>query len=576
MLNALGVDVSFYQDKNDTPQKIDFLQMRQAGAEFVILRVGQNVWVDEDFEHNWTAAKVVGLPRGSYWFYDSRIEPTVQADLWAKQFQGDFGELPLFADFEEEYHGLYGEWQHFKMFLERIKKLAVNHEIGIYTGYLYWQERVVDRGGDLAYFKQFPLWIANYETSAPAVPKPWSSEDWLFWQWTNNGNGSLYGVESKNIDMNFFNGDVVAFRARFKLTEFIPPPAPLELPIQTHRGVSVHVVQRFGTKCLIHVIDPVQACVFVTRNGFSTVGRAVVSHGAQIGFNGSGWPNVQTAGHRANEIWVSDGQALQSTAIDNRGFIAISKTGKVTVHENAQNIAGLWNAFGFDRILGWGGEFNVRINDTFTKDARTGAGVTGEGMLIVLSAEGNDVGQHGLTFPEMWSVLKEFGAVAAGNCDGGSSSTCVNLKLSPDSLIRPSDGVEASVINHVLIFAGDGVSPPPPPIGEKQMTTYKVITGARFRSAPTTTTKDAGASSVAGNTFESDTTQADTANPLIQMVKHPNGLWLPLQIGEKIYNAVVAGPVVIPPIVAENFVITVSSLNGIFTVTVNGVTKAFP
>ena len=75
MTFVLGPDVSFHQDDNGTAQQIDFAKMRAAGAGFVIIRVGQNSWVDPDFRRNYQAAKDAGLPRGCYWFYDSRTSP---------------------------------------------------------------------------------------------------------------------------------------------------------------------------------------------------------------------------------------------------------------------------------------------------------------------------------------------------------------------------------------------------------------------------------------------------------------------------------------------------------------------
>ena len=106
----IGADVSFYQDDKTTPQGIDFAIMRSGGASFVILRAGQNKWADRDIQRNWKAAKGI-LPRGSYWFYDSRISPKEQADLWISTLGGDLGELPLWCDFEDNYGGQFGKWQ---------------------------------------------------------------------------------------------------------------------------------------------------------------------------------------------------------------------------------------------------------------------------------------------------------------------------------------------------------------------------------------------------------------------------------------------------------------------------------
>ncbi|MCC6500018.1 MAG: SH3 domain-containing protein [Anaerolineales bacterium] len=230
MANLIGPDVSFYQDDNNTTQGINFTKMKQA-AGYVIIRSGQNVWIDSDFVTNWNNAKAVGLPRGSYWFYDSRVEPKVQADLWFSAFDGDLGELPLFADLEEAYGGTYTGWRHWKTFLDRIKAHVGNHEVGIYTAYYYWISRIPTNPTDLNYFHQYPLWIANYGVTTPLVPKPWSANEWLFWQYTGSGNGALYGVESPGIDLNYFNGDQAAFNQRFNLGTTPPPPPPPPGPV---------------------------------------------------------------------------------------------------------------------------------------------------------------------------------------------------------------------------------------------------------------------------------------------------------------------------------------------------------
>lgn len=228
MANVIGPDVSFYQDDPETPQGIDFVKMKLS-AGYVIIRAGQNLWVDTDFKANWREAKRAGIPRGSYWFYDSRVEPKRQAELWVQQFGGDFGELPLFADFEETYNGAYKGWKNWYTFIERVKALVNGKEIGIYTGYYYWRDNAPNAAtqtAELAYFHQYPLWIANYGATQPLVPKPWTANEWLFWQYTETGDGKLYGVESNGIDLNYFNGDLAALKARFNLSDVPTDPDP--------------------------------------------------------------------------------------------------------------------------------------------------------------------------------------------------------------------------------------------------------------------------------------------------------------------------------------------------------------
>lgn len=138
MANAIGPDVSFYQDEDSTPEGIDFFKMRER-ADFVIIRAGQNRWIDPDFATNWKEAKKAGIPRGSYWFYDSRVEPQEQARLWRDALGDDRGELPLCADFEESYGGPHAGWEKWYAFLEYLKDLMPDKEIIIYTGYYYWR-----------------------------------------------------------------------------------------------------------------------------------------------------------------------------------------------------------------------------------------------------------------------------------------------------------------------------------------------------------------------------------------------------------------------------------------------------
>src|SRR5574341_857011 len=230
MHRIIGPDVSFYQDDPGTTRGIDFARMNQV-SDFVIVRAGQNQWVDTDFETNWRGAKQAGLPRGSYWFYDSRADPRRQAELWVDILNGDRGELPLFADIEEVYGGPFAGWQHWRTFLERLRALAGQKEIGIYTAYFYWRDNAPNpttQPNELEYFHRYSLWIANYVANQPLVPKPWGTNEWLFWQFTAMGDGPAYGVESLDIDLNYFNGDAQAFARRFNVPV---PPEPMPDPI---------------------------------------------------------------------------------------------------------------------------------------------------------------------------------------------------------------------------------------------------------------------------------------------------------------------------------------------------------
>lgn len=47
----------------------------------------------------------------------------------------------------------------------------------------------------------------------PLIPPIW--QDWTYWQFTDDGDGTLFGVESREIDLNYFNGSEAEFLARY-------------------------------------------------------------------------------------------------------------------------------------------------------------------------------------------------------------------------------------------------------------------------------------------------------------------------------------------------------------------------
>jgi GH25 family lysozyme M1 (1,4-beta-N-acetylmuramidase) len=231
--DVLLADVSYYQ------REIDFQLMKAAGIQGVIIRAGQRNWVDSQFKVNWSKAKIAGLPRGSYWLYDSREDPKKQAALWWSLVRDDPGELVHVADLEENYGGPYGNPEHFKIFINEFQRLSglPDARLAIYSGYFWWQARV---GADL-FFKRFDLWLAWYaEQGIVRVPAPWSDADLLFWQFTSSGPGPRYGVSSQEIDLNWYCCSTVHYINRFNLTE-IPPEETMEKVI---KGVAVGNVTR--------------------------------------------------------------------------------------------------------------------------------------------------------------------------------------------------------------------------------------------------------------------------------------------------------------------------------------------
>jgi lysozyme len=216
--NVHGPDISFYQDADTTPLQVNFSKMKGAGAHFVIIKAGQRDYADPDYVYNWRAAKEAGIPRGSYWFYDSRADPRRQAEKWWSLIQDDPGELMHFLDLEENYNGTWKDWTYWYDCLYRFQEISglPSDKIGIYTGYYWWIAHAPTNLISLNWFKRFPLWLASYNSQTNVlVPEPWT--ECLFWQYGTPSVGFTYGVESAEIDMNVFNGDANKFAQYFKV-----------------------------------------------------------------------------------------------------------------------------------------------------------------------------------------------------------------------------------------------------------------------------------------------------------------------------------------------------------------------
>lgn len=455
-MNIIGTDVSFWQDNNSTPQKIDFLKMKTAGADFTIIRAGQNLWVDSDFASYWQAAKEVKIPRGSYWYYDSRAAPVAQADLWAAQFKGDFGELPLFADFEDNYGGAYGGWRNFKIFLERIKKLAITKEIAIYTGYYYWRDTVNVPLVERDYFAQFPLWIAAYNNTGPLVPLPWTS--WTFWQYTDKGNGALYGVESSNIDLNQFNGDLTAFNKRFGLDGVVSRPLDVESHTVLFEGVAYHRVFRHGSWCSIVVIAPEKMRFIVTPFNMRTTSQAAKDLGAQITINGGAHSALHAIG-----LHVSQGKYL-SPQDSYEPFINFTAS-QVPQVEYYDSRVVLFNALAGKRMIVEYGDISPNNSAAWYEEhPRTLVGMDALGRIIFCTVDGRQAPYSlGVNLFQAADIMIEYGCLRAIDLDGGGSTTMViNQKVVNYPVDNGIPGKEREVGNHIAMFVGGEVIPPPP------------------------------------------------------------------------------------------------------------------
>jgi GH25 family lysozyme M1 (1,4-beta-N-acetylmuramidase) len=203
-----GFDVSAWQDNNNTPQKIDWDKAKAQDSKFCFIRAAYSTVEDEDFKFNWEHSK--GILRGAYQFYDYRYTAKSQADMFVKLMGSDWGELPPVIDVEQP--------------LENGQPVPFPNAMAYQTGVMTWLKTVEAACGKrpIIYTGQniikyglrinstspltkYPLWIAEYRapTGNPNFT-PWPG--WAFWQWGTPAIGLAYGMESRELDADLYNG----------------------------------------------------------------------------------------------------------------------------------------------------------------------------------------------------------------------------------------------------------------------------------------------------------------------------------------------------------------------------------
>lgn len=255
MADVYGVDISYWQNRVYENGKyvykpIDFVKMRSK-AHFAFIRSSYGIYYqDIAFDMNWSGAKDAGMARASYHYLilDKEMSSARrQADNYWSVIREDVGELDLcFADVEKNDNKLTrSEAQDF--IWEFIQKFKDNSgkPISIYTSPGFWNGNVTYYGSPSKIPIGRTLWVASWTgASEPGIPYDWEyryPKTWerhpliaSFWQWSNLGKGIDYGVHSKTIDLNRYNGTLDQFNQRFGLNfapigednGVIPPPPP--------------------------------------------------------------------------------------------------------------------------------------------------------------------------------------------------------------------------------------------------------------------------------------------------------------------------------------------------------------
>jgi GH25 family lysozyme M1 (1,4-beta-N-acetylmuramidase) len=194
---AWGIDVSRFQ------RGISFAAARTAGASFAFVRASTGAEVDLAFTDHVRRGRGE-LLLGAYHALQPGMPAGRQAlALYVALGMADGFRLPLPPVVDVEKAGI--DEGLVLGFLEEFAQLWDVRPV-IYTSASKWHGLV---GPGRAWAGEYPLWVAHWRATAPALPSPWT--DWLFWQY----DVAAVPFWPRKIDVNWFNGSVGELEARF-------------------------------------------------------------------------------------------------------------------------------------------------------------------------------------------------------------------------------------------------------------------------------------------------------------------------------------------------------------------------
>jgi len=230
---VLGVDASHWQAKRDVVPVIhmDWAKCKEAGAKFAFIRAGSIGGVSgvcyEDYEFRYNSDVAPNfMPVGYYWYWRPNFDSLLQSNFFCNLIEGKYWRLPPVIDVETM-GGLNAS-----QVATRLVNFcySVYDNLGqypmIYTRGTFWNPNGPVPGvGDNSLWASLDLWVARYT----ALPEPWGNpsdqevlrprhwNDWLFWQFSadGNGRGAEFGAQSNSIDLDYYNGNQDDFEDEF-------------------------------------------------------------------------------------------------------------------------------------------------------------------------------------------------------------------------------------------------------------------------------------------------------------------------------------------------------------------------
>ena len=185
-----GIDIS------NNNGAINFAGVKNSGVECVYIKATEGTTFQDSYKSAfYGGAKTIGAKVGFYHFLVGSSAPETQAENFYSQIKDYENDLVPMLDVEVNFGGLN---DYIARFITRFQQLT-NMEIGIYTYTSFLNEYI-----DVARFKDFKLWEANYNNSPWNLPSNGFTNR-IGHQYTEKG--TIQGVNGV-CDVNEFNEGV--------------------------------------------------------------------------------------------------------------------------------------------------------------------------------------------------------------------------------------------------------------------------------------------------------------------------------------------------------------------------------
>ncbi|MBE6648628.1 MAG: hypothetical protein E7614_03810 [Ruminococcaceae bacterium] len=229
---AQGIDVSKWNHKKDADGNfipLDWVAIKNAGIDYVIIKAGSNVGIDPTFDMNYEGAKAAGLDVGAYYYsYALNVNDAIEE---AKQFvtyvKGKTFEYPLYMDFEDSSQRSIAP----SVKTEMIKSFAATlqrngYYAGLYVG-KHWmtpEYKVLEADKLIG---MIDIWFARIDSSESVSidqTYTWNPEDCLgheefgMWQYAHKGVFSF--IEDEHFDLNYAYKDYPSIIKKLGLNGF--------------------------------------------------------------------------------------------------------------------------------------------------------------------------------------------------------------------------------------------------------------------------------------------------------------------------------------------------------------------